>query len=57
MLREFFGFMPRFMEDNPLDKAGMARSIQGKMHHVVYQGKYYTITSNNDGLSMVEEKF
>jgi hypothetical protein len=57
MLREFFGFMPRFMEGNPLDKPGMVRSIRGKMHHVPYQGKFYTITSNNEGLSMVEEKF
>jgi len=57
MLREFFGFMPRFMEGNPLDKPEMARSIRGKMYHVRYQDKYYTITSDNEGLSMVEEKF
>lgn len=55
MLREFFGFMPKFMDDNPLDQPEMARSIRGKMHHVAYKGKYYTIISNEDGLSMKEE--
>ncbi|MFY0628478.1 MAG: hypothetical protein JXR07_19430 [Reichenbachiella sp.] len=56
MLREFFGFMPQFMEDSPLDKPDLVRSIQGKMHHVAYQGKLYTITSDQKGLSMEEER-
>ncbi len=55
MLREFFGFMPKFMDDHPLDKPDMVRSIQGKMHHVPYQGSWFTITSDENGLSMEEE--
>ena len=56
MLREFFGFMPGFMEDDPLDQPEMVRSIQGKMYHVLYQGEYYTITSNDEGLKMEKER-
>ena len=56
MLREFFGFMPKFMEDNPLDKPDMVRSLKGKMHNVRYQGSLYNITSDTDGLSMEMKK-
>ncbi len=55
MLREFFGFAPKFMDDQPLDKPGLVRSIQGKMHHVRYQDKLYTIVSNENGLELIEE--
>lgn len=55
MLREFFGFAPKFMDDQPLDKPNMVRDIQGKMHHVNYQGKLYTIISNDQGLELIEE--
>jgi len=55
MLREFFGFMPRFMDSDPLDQPEMVRSIQGKMHHVFFRGKYYTIISDENGLQMQEE--
>ncbi|MGD9328643.1 MAG: hypothetical protein PVH48_06710, partial [Cyclobacteriaceae bacterium] len=56
MLREFFGFAPKFMNDSPLDKPQMARSIQGKMHHINYQGNYYTIVSDENGLQLIKEK-
>jgi tetratricopeptide (TPR) repeat protein len=56
MLREFFGFAPKFMNDSPLDKPQMARSIQGKMHHINYQGNFYTIVSNENGLQLIKEK-
>ncbi len=55
MLREFFGFAPQFMEDRPLDRPNMERSIKGRMYNVNYRGKLYTITSDNKGLSMKEE--
>lgn len=55
MLREFFGFAPKFMDDQPLDNPEMVRSIQGKMHHVRYQDKLYTIVSDQDGLELIEE--
>jgi len=55
MLREFFGFAPGFMEDEPLDRPKMPRSIRGQMQHVRYQGKLYTITSGENGLTMEEE--
>ena len=55
MLREFFGFAPKFMDDQPLDKPEMVRSINGKMHHVRYQNKLFTIISDENGLSMIEE--
>ena len=55
MLREFFGFMPAFMDDSPLYKPNMPRSIHGKMHHINYQGQLYTITSDEKGLTMSQE--
>lgn len=55
MLREFFGFAPEFMDDQPLDNPEMVRSIQGKMHHVRYEGKLYTIISDENGLQLIEE--
>ena len=33
----------------------LVRSIQGKMHHVRYQNKLYTIVSNENGLELIEE--
>ena len=56
MLREFFGFAPGFMEDSPLDRPDMPRSIHGQMRHVRYQGKLYTITSAENGLTIEEER-
>jgi hypothetical protein len=56
MLREFFGFAPGFMDDQPLDKPNMTRSIQGEMNHIRYKGKLYTIMSDENGLRMIEEQ-
>ncbi|MFC2126678.1 hypothetical protein ACFLU5_17970, partial [Bacteroidota bacterium] len=55
MLREFFGFAPKFMDDQPLDRPEMARSIRGKMYHVRYRDKFFTISSDANGLTMIEE--
>jgi len=55
MLREFFGFAPGFMKDDPLDQPEMVRSIRGRMHHVRYNGAYYTIASGENGLVMTRE--
>ena len=55
MLREFFGFAPEFMGNEPLDRPEMPRSIQGQMRNVRYQGKLYAITSDENGLTMEEE--
>lgn len=54
MLKCFFGFNPD-AEGNILKPA---RNIQfdGKMHHVLYGGKYYTITRENGQVSLEEEK-
>ncbi|MFY0628477.1 MAG: hypothetical protein JXR07_19425 [Reichenbachiella sp.] len=55
MLREFFGFAPKFMDDSPLDKPQIVRSIKGKMHHINYKGDLYTIVSNENGLELIKE--
>ncbi len=55
MLREFFGFAPKFMEDQPLDRPEMVRSIRGRMHHINYKGELYSIVSDESGLKLIRE--
>ncbi len=55
MLREFFGFMPKFMDEDILDRPDMPRSIHGKIYNIRYQGNFYTITSDENGLKMKQE--
>ncbi len=55
MLREFFGFQPRFMENEVLYKPEMARRIKGTMYHIRHQDKLYSIVSDENGLEIKEE--
>jgi hypothetical protein len=56
MIHDFFGFAPEFMGDKILQKPNLDRGIYGTLKHVKYDDKYYTITSNKDGLHLTEEE-
>jgi len=57
VIRTFFGFHPSLNLDsrNPLWKAEAPRGFNGKLQHVVWADKLYTITSGPHGLTMEKE--
>lgn len=53
MLKNFFGFYPS-ADGNPL-RTNTNWNFNGKLHHVKYQGKYYTLDATSGKTVMVEE--
>ncbi|MCD6366908.1 MAG: hypothetical protein J7L46_05140, partial [Bacteroidales bacterium] len=53
MLKDFFGFYPG-VDDNQLSNSNL--DFHGKLYHVLYGGKYYTIENINGQNRMIEEK-
>ena len=53
MLKNFFGFYPG-IENNQLSNSNL--DFHGKLYHVLYGGKYYTIENVNGQNRMIEEK-
>jgi hypothetical protein len=54
MLKDFFGFYPS-VEGDPLREI-KGWKFPGKLHHVKYKGKYYTIDATGQEVEMSEEK-
>jgi lysophospholipase L1-like esterase len=57
VIRAFFGFHPSLNLDsrNPLWKANAPRGFNGKLQHVVWANRLYTITSGANGLTVEKE--
>ncbi|MBX2966588.1 MAG: hypothetical protein KF845_10610 [Cyclobacteriaceae bacterium] len=53
MLKGFFGFYPSV--DGTALKLNKNWTFKGKLYHVKYKGKYYTLDSTGDEVKMVEE--
>jgi hypothetical protein len=53
MMKNFFGFYPS-VDGQPL-KPNKDWSFNGKLYHVKYKGKYYTLDSTGDEVKMIEE--
>jgi hypothetical protein len=53
MLKNFFGFYPS-VDGNPIKPNG-DWNFNGKLHHVKYNGKYYTLEATNGKTVMIEE--
>ena len=54
MLKNFFGFYPS-VDGNPI-KPNMDWDFNGRLYHVKYKGKYYTLEATNGETVMVEEE-
>lgn len=54
MLKNFFGFYPSVDGQAIKDMNGW--SFPGKLHHVKYKGKYYTLDATSGKTVMIEEK-
>jgi hypothetical protein len=57
VIRSFFGFHPslNFSSKNPLWKPDAPRGFSGKLRHVRWGNKLYTITSGANGLTITRE--
>jgi hypothetical protein len=57
VIRSFFGFHPNlnFASRNPLWKPDAPRGFSGKLRHVRWGTKLYTITSGANGLNIIKE--
>lgn len=53
MLKNFFGFYPS-VDGTPI-RPNKDWTFKGKLHHVMYKGKYYTLDSTGDEIKMIEE--
>lgn len=53
MLKNFFGFYPS-VDGNPIKPNG-DWNFKGKLHHVKYNGKYYTLDASDGQTKMIEE--
>ncbi len=53
MLKNFFGFYPS-VDGQPL-RPNKDWSFNGKLYHVKYKGKYYTLDSTGEEVKMIEE--
>ncbi len=53
VLKDFFGFNPSF--DGLQTRTTSSINLQGKLYHVKYRNKYYTLQLNNGIFTMVEE--
>ncbi|MEZ4946436.1 MAG: hypothetical protein R2804_12950 [Cyclobacteriaceae bacterium] len=53
MVKNFFGFYPS-VDGNPIKPNG-DWNFNGKLHHVKYNGKYYTLEATNGKTVMIEE--
>ena len=54
MLKDFFGFYPS-VDGTPV-KVNKGLNFKGKLYHVKYKGKYYTLNAANGETVMIEEK-
>ena len=55
VLQTFFGFQPTpYDEINILTDSNKNRGFKGTLFNLVYNGKYYNVVSDNDGLFMKE---
>ena len=53
MMKNFFGFYPSV--DGQALKPNKDWSFEGKLYHVKYKGKYYTLDSTGEEVKMIEE--
>jgi hypothetical protein len=54
MLKNFFGFYPS-VDGTPI-KGNKKWNFKGKLHHVKYKGKYYTLDASKGETVMIDEK-
>jgi hypothetical protein len=54
MLKNFFGFYPAV--DGTAIKPNKDWNFKGKLYHVKYKGKYYTLDASGGKTEMIEEK-
>jgi len=55
IIRTFFGYRPEYEGHAMLFEPEIPRGFEGKLLHVRKHGKFYTITSNSEGLTVTEE--